>query len=74
MATLDARLLALEHTLNTAPMLTMEVQGPPTDEQAAQIERCARAGRRLMVFCEPGNTAWMPGCGSPPWEAEHGNA
>ena len=73
MATLSARLLALEHVLNTAPMLTMEVQGMPTDEQAAQIDRCAGTGRRLVVFCEPGNTAWMPGSGSPPWEAGHGN-
>ena len=74
MATLDARLLALEHTLNTAPMLTMEVQGPPADEQAAQIDRCTRTGRRLIVFCMPGDTAWMPGSGLPPWEVGHGNA
>ncbi len=68
------RLTALEKSRNTAPMLTMEVDGLPTDEQAALIERCARTDRRLMVFCEPGNTAWMPGCGVPPWKVAHGDA
>lgn len=74
MPTLNARLLALEHVINTAPMLTMEVDGLPTDDQTATIERCTRTGRRLIVFCEPGNSAWMPGYGVPPWEVEHDNA
>ena len=74
MTTLDARLLALEHILNTAPLLTMQIDEAPTPEQVAQIDHCTRTGRRLVVFCMPGDSAWMPGCGSPPWEVEHGNA
>ena len=70
MATLNARLLALEHVINTAPMLTMEVDGAPTPEQQATIEHCTRTGRRLVVFCMPGDTAWMPGYGVPPWEVD----
>ena len=68
------RLTALEKSSNTAPMLTMEIDGLPTDDQTAMIDRCARTGRRLVVFYSPGDTAWMPGYGVPPWEAQHGNA
>ena len=66
MASLDARLMALERPQRN--------QKAPTPEQAAQIDRCTRTGRRLIVFCMPGDTAWMPGSGLPPWEAGHGNA
>ena len=68
------RLTALEKSRNTAPMLTMQVDGLPTGEQAALIDRCARTDRRLIVFCMPGDSAWMPGCGVPPWEVANGNA
>ena len=68
------RLTALEKSSNTAPMLTMEIVGLPTDDHTAMIDRCARTGRRLLVFCMPGDTVWMPGYGVPPWEVEHGNA
>ncbi len=74
MVTLNARLLALEHVINTAPMLTMKVDGAPTPEQAAMIDRCAVTGRRLIVFYMPGDSSWLLGCGAPPWEVEHGNA
>lgn len=73
MATLNARLLALERFVNTMPMMTMEVDGVPTQEQQATIDHCARTGRRLVVFYDPGNTAWMHGFGPPPWEGyNHG--
>ena len=72
--TLLSRLINLERSKNTAPMLTMQVNERPTDEQAALIDRCTKTDRRLMVFCEPGNSAWMPGCGVPPWDVEHGNS
>ena len=68
------RLKALEHLSAGGELLTREVDGLPTADQTAMIDRCARTGRRLIVFCEPGNTAWMPGYGVPPWEVEHGNA
>ena len=68
------RLNALEKSSNAAPMLTMEVDGKPTDDQTATIDRCARTGRRLLVFCMPGDTAWMPGYGVPPWEVSNANA
>ena len=68
------RLTALEKSSSTAPMLTMEVNTGPTPEQQAVIDHCARTGRRLVAFCMPGDTAWMPGYGVPPWEAKHGNA
>ncbi len=74
MATLNARLLALEHVLNTAPMLTLQIDNAPTPEQQGTIDLCTRSDRRLMVFYDPGNTAWMPGCGVPPWEVSRGNA
>jgi len=67
-ANLNNRLLALENIINTAPMLTIDVVERPTSEQRTLIERCANTGRRLLVFYEPGNTAWMPGFGVPPWE------
>lgn len=73
MATLSARLLALERFVNTAPMMTMEVDGVPTPEQQTTIDHCTRTGRRLVVFYDPGNTAWMHGFGPPPWEGvQHG--
>jgi hypothetical protein len=67
------RLKALEQVVNTAPMLTLDVDTLPTPDQTALIERCARTGRKLIVFFNPGDTAWMPGYGVAPW-AEHGNA
>jgi hypothetical protein len=63
------RLTALERSINTAPMLTLDVVNFPTDEQKALIDQCTRTGRRLIVFYEPGNTLWMPGIGVLPWEA-----
>ena len=68
------RLTALERISNTQPMLTMQVDGLPTAEQTAMIERCTSTGRRLIVFYDPGNTAWLAGYGVPPWGVEHGNA
>ena len=73
MATLNARLLALEHVINTAPILTLQVDTVPTPEQQATIDHCTRTGRRLIVFFMPGDTAWLVGCGAPPWEATHAN-
>jgi hypothetical protein len=63
------RLTALEKSMNTAPMLTLDVVSMPTDEQKALIDQCTRTGRRLIVFYEPGNTLWMSGVGVSPWEA-----
>lgn len=75
MGRFEARLLALESRINTAPMLTMCVDSEPTPEQQAEIDHCTRTGRRLVVFYDPGNTAWMPGFGAPPWERlQHGAA
>ena len=74
MATLNTRLAALESRTSTAPMLTMCVNSEPTPEQQATIDHCTRTGRRLVVFYDPGNTAWMPDAGTPPWERNHGNA
>ena len=71
MATLNARLLALEHLLNTASMLTLQIDTAPTPEQQATIDHCTSTNRRLMVFYDPGNTAWMPGCGVPSWGLDH---
>ena len=71
MATINARLLALEHVLNTAPMMTMQIDTAPTPEQQARIDHCTRTGRRLIVFCMPGDSAWMQGYGVPPWEVDH---
>ena len=68
------RLTALEKSSNTAPMLTMEIDGLPTHDQTAMIDCCTRTGRRLLVFCMPGDTAWMPGYGVPPWEVSNANA
>lgn len=64
------RLTALEKSINTAPMLTLDVFNFPTDEQKALIDQCNRTGRRLIVFYEPGNTLWMPGNGVSPWEVK----
>lgn len=74
MATLSARLLALERSTSTAPMETMRIDGVPTPAQQATIDHCTRTGRRLVVFYDPGNTAWMHGFGPPPWEGYHGTA
>jgi hypothetical protein len=68
------RLMTLERSNNSAPMLTMTVNERPNAEQAALIDRCTKAGRKLLVFIEPYDSAWMPGAGVPPWEVEHGNA
>ena len=68
------RLISLEQSNDTAPMLTMTVNERPTAEQAALIDRCTKTGRNLMVFYMPFDSAWMPGCGVPPWEVEHGFA
>lgn len=74
MATIEQRLSSLEKATNAAPMLVMDVKGCPTSEQQAGIDRAARSGRKLIVFCEPGNTLWMPGAGRPPWcEHERGD-
>jgi hypothetical protein len=59
-------------------MLVLSVTDRPTPEQAEQIAKAERTGRRLLVFFMPGDTAWMPGASVPPWEqqkgGEHGNA
>ena len=67
---LSERLAALERAINAAPMLTLSVTGRPTPEQQATIDQCTRTGRRLLVFVDRGNTAWMPGLGVPPWKAQ----
>ena len=74
MATLDARLLALERSINAAPLLVLSVNDRPTLDQQATIDECTRTGRRLLVFFDPGNTAWMLGLGAPPWEVQHGKS
>ena len=71
MATLDARVAALEKSTNTAPMMTMCIDTAPTPAQQATIDHCTRTGHRLVMFCMPGDTAWMPGYGVPPWEVDH---
>lgn len=72
------RIKILECANNSGPMLVLSVTGPPTPEQAEQIAKAARTGRRLIVFCMPDDTAWMLGAGVPPWEeqegGEYGNA
>lgn len=77
MTTIKARLLALEQYRNEGPALVLSVTDRPTPEQQAEIDRATNTGRRLIVFYEPGMTAWMPGYGVPPWEtdegAKHGN-
>ena len=73
MATLESRLAALEGRINTAPMATLRIDAAPTPDQQATIDHCSRTGRRLVVFYDPGNTAWMHGFGPPPWEGvQHG--
>ena len=75
MATLERRLLALEKSTNTAPMEALRIDGAPTLEQQTTIDRSARPGRRLFVYCNSTSVAWMPGLpGTPPWEANHGTA
>lgn len=54
MATLDARVAALEKSTNTAPIMTMCIDTAPTPAQQATIDHCTRTGRRLVVFCMPG--------------------
>lgn len=47
----------------------MEVDGLPTPEQQAQIEEAIATSSFLIVFVEPGNTAWVASCNDPaPWE------
>jgi hypothetical protein len=73
MATLENRLLALEAARSTMPWAVMDVDGKPTPDQQTEIDRCTRTGRMLVVFYEPGNTAWVPGLGEPaPWDCDHG--
>lgn len=73
MATLENRLLALEAARSTMPWAVMDVDGKPTPNQQTEIDHCTRTGRMLVVFYEPGNTAWVPGLGKPaPWECDHG--
>lgn len=79
MATIKDRIMLLECANNSAPMPVLSVTDRPTPEQAEKIAKAARTGRRLIVFCMPGDTAWMPGAGVPPWEeeqerGEYGNA
>ena len=71
---LRERLANLEQSAGAVPMLTLNVDGAPTAQQAAVIAQCTASGRRLIVFCMPGDSAWMPDCGAPPWEVVHGNA
>lgn len=72
MATLNARLAALEASTNTAPMQTLRIDTAPTPEQQATIDHCSRTGRRLFVYCNASSAAWAPGLGAPPWEVQHG--
>lgn len=65
---LTERILRLEQAVNNEPMLTLDVDTSPTPEQYKVIEQCERTNRRLLVFFEPGNTAWLAGNGAPPWE------
>lgn len=71
MTTIKQRLTVLEQAINTAPMLVIDVHERPTPEQQAEIENATRTGRRVLVFEDKYNTAWMPGRGRlPPWELE----
>ena len=73
MATLNARLLALESSTNTAPLQALRIDTPPTPEQQARIDHCSRPGSRLFVYCNRTSAAWTPGLpGTPPWEVQHG--
>lgn len=72
MATIKERIMQLEQASNNAPMLVLSVTDRPTPEQAEQIAQAERQGRRLLVFVEKGNTAWMPGAGVPPWDEQEG--
>ena len=69
---LSDRVLALERTVNTKPMMVMHVNGAPTPEQQSVIDRSARTGQRLFVYDSGTSAAWMPGCGVP-WEGHHAN-
>lgn len=64
---LNRRICRLEQVVNTAPMLTMQVDTKPTSEQEVEIARCIRSGRRLIVFYMPDDTAWLAGNSEPPW-------
>lgn len=68
------RVKALEQLSAGGELLTMEVDTLPTAEQQAKIDQCARTGRRLAVFFNPGDTLWLAGCGVPPWMDDDGNA
>ncbi|MDO9012285.1 MAG: hypothetical protein Q7U78_10850 [Gallionella sp.] len=78
MATIKDRITQLERASNNAPMLVLSVTDRPTSEQSEQIANAERTGRQLIVFYMPGDTAWMPGAGVPPWDeqegGEYGNA
>ena len=72
---LSDRVRALERVVGTAPLVVLHVNGAPTPEQQAQIERSARMGQRLFVHCRSTGAAWMPGLpGTPPWENAHATA
>jgi len=68
MTTIKDRITQLERASNNAPMLVLFVTDKPTPEQSEQIAKAERIGRRLIAFYMPGDTAWMPGYGVPPWE------
>lgn len=72
MATLERRLLALEKSTSTAPLVVMCIDGTPTTAQQSEIDRSARTGQRLFVYDSGTSAAWMPGCGVP-WEGHHAN-
>jgi hypothetical protein len=70
---LTERITRLEQAVNHEPVLMLEVDTSPTPKQTVAIDHCTRTGRRLLVFYAPGDTAWMPGAGLPPWEVCHDN-
>lgn len=72
MATIKDRITQLERASNNAPLLALDVTDRPTPEQAEQIAKAERTGRPLIVFYMPGDTAWMPGAGVPPWDEQSG--
>ena len=71
---LSDRVLALERTVNTKPLMVVHIDGTPTPEQQSVIDRSARTGQRLFVHCRSTGAAWMPGLpGTPPWGDAHAN-
>lgn len=67
---LSKRISRLEQVVNARPMLTMHVNTNPTTEQEAEVARCIRTGRRLVVFYMPDDTLWLAGNGAPPWSLQ----